>query len=246
MGWERGYSSDMKDFHGRIYEEDRAMGDLQGFLEGVLYMKVMTDEQIEVLRRQISIYATICEQLVVMHKAFISQQETLAGMKFGTTFFNPSASAEVPKVTARQRWIPTSMQLQILEDIFKQGYGTPSKQKIAEITSELAKHGHVSDVKVYNWFQNKRARSKKKQAAHLKSSAEPESEAEIESCGRNKIKIDGIHDNENLPQPEQPSRRDDRLNSNDSSRALCTEDQIPFYENAASHPSMWPRSFPRV
>ncbi|XP_020676225.2 WUSCHEL-related homeobox 8-like [Dendrobium catenatum] len=185
MAWERGGSSNMN--HGRIYEEERAMGDWQGILDGVLYMKVMTDEQIEVLRRQISIYATICEQLVVMHRTFTSQQEALAGMKFGTMLYNPLVSAEVPKVAARQRWIPTSMQLQILEDIFRQGYGTPSKQKIAEITSELAKHGHVTDVKVYNWFQNKRARSKKKQA---------ESEAEIESSGRKKTKVEETHESE--------------------------------------------------
>ncbi|KAH0449253.1 hypothetical protein IEQ34_023053 [Dendrobium chrysotoxum] len=236
MAWERGGSSNMN--HGRIYEEERAMGDWQGILDGVLYMKVMTDEQIEVLRRQISIYATICEQLVVMHRTLSSRQEALAGMNFGTMLYNPSVSAEVPKVAARQRWIPTSMQLQILEDIFRQGYGTPSKQKIAEITSELAKHGHVTDVKVYNWFQNKRARSKKKQAAHPKSNTEPESEAEIESSGRKKTKVEEIHDNEDPVQPE-PNRREDEHSSNDIERALCTQEQMPY-------PSMWSHSFPRV
>lgn len=137
------------------------------------------------------------------------------------------------------------MQLQILEDIFKKGNGTPTKQKIAEIALELAKHGHVSDVKVYNWFQNKRARSKKKQAALLKSSSEPESEAEIESSSMKKPKIDEIHENENLLQSELPSRRENELSSNDFERALCTQEQMPYYENAA-HPGMWSHSFPRV
>lgn len=45
---------------------------------GGLYVKVMTDEQMELLRRQISAYATICEQLVEMHKAITAQQD-LAG-----------------------------------------------------------------------------------------------------------------------------------------------------------------------
>lgn len=45
---------------------------------GGLYVKVMTDEQMELLRRQISVYATICEQLVEMHKAVTAQQD-LAG-----------------------------------------------------------------------------------------------------------------------------------------------------------------------
>lgn len=39
----------------------------------------MTEEQLETLRRQISVYATICQQLVEMHKASVSQQASLPG-----------------------------------------------------------------------------------------------------------------------------------------------------------------------
>ena len=46
---------------------------------GVLYVKVMTDAQMEILRKQISVYATICEQLVEMHKSLTSHQD-LAGL----------------------------------------------------------------------------------------------------------------------------------------------------------------------
>ena len=42
---------------------------------GGLGVKVMTDEQMEMLRKQISVYATICEQLVEMHKALSAQQD---------------------------------------------------------------------------------------------------------------------------------------------------------------------------
>ena len=66
-------------------------------------------------------------------------------------------------MTARQRWTPTPVQLQILERIFDQGTGTPSKQKIKDITEELSQHGQISEQNVYNWFQNRRARSKRKQ-----------------------------------------------------------------------------------
>ncbi|RWV85269.1 hypothetical protein GW17_00052951 [Ensete ventricosum] len=49
--------------------------------EGLLYVKVMTDEQMEVLRRQIAVYATICEQLVEMHKAITAHHDSLAGQR---------------------------------------------------------------------------------------------------------------------------------------------------------------------
>eukprot|EP00249_Psilotum_nudum_P016275 c25757_g1_i1 orf=341-850(-) len=39
--------------------------------------QVMTEEQLEILRRQISAYATICQQLVELHKAIMVQQTTL-------------------------------------------------------------------------------------------------------------------------------------------------------------------------
>lgn len=50
--------------------------------EGTLYVQVMTDEQMEVLRRQISVYATICEQLVEMHKAVTAHNDSIAGNLF--------------------------------------------------------------------------------------------------------------------------------------------------------------------
>ncbi|KAJ4806201.1 WUSCHEL-related homeobox 8 [Rhynchospora pubera] len=139
-------------------ERGEAIGD-----NNVPYMKVMTDEQMEVLRKQISIYATICEQLVEMHKSVAAQQDSLAGMRLGNLYCDPLVTPGGHKITARQRWTPTPMQLQILERIFDQGNGTPSKQKIKEITHELSQHGQISETNVYNWFQNRRARSKRKQ-----------------------------------------------------------------------------------
>jgi hypothetical protein len=49
-----------------------------GNVDDAMYVKVMTDEQLETLRKQIAIYATICEQLVQMHKTLSAQQD-LAG-----------------------------------------------------------------------------------------------------------------------------------------------------------------------
>lgn len=71
----------------------------------------------------------------------------------------PSGSVQKSK---RPRWNPTTTQLRILESLFNKSSGLPSKQKIREIASELSHHGLVSETNVYNWFQNKRARSKRK------------------------------------------------------------------------------------
>ncbi|CAA6655857.1 unnamed protein product [Spirodela intermedia] len=115
-----------------------------GTVEGLLCMKVMTDEQMEVLRKQISVYATICEQLVEMHRAITARQDSIAEMRLGSVYCDPLGASGGHKITSRQRWTPTPTQLQILEGIFDKGIGTPSKQKIKEITSALASHGQIS------------------------------------------------------------------------------------------------------
>ncbi|KAG6394397.1 hypothetical protein SASPL_144981 [Salvia splendens] len=154
---------------------------------GGMFVKVMTDEQMEVLRKQIACYATICEQLVELHKSLTSQTD-LAGVRLGNLYCDPLITSGAHKITGRQRWTPTPMQLQILERIFDQGIGTPSKQKIKEIASELSQHGQISETNVYNWFQNRRARSKRKQQAAPSNNAESEVETEVESPNDKKTK----------------------------------------------------------
>lgn len=114
-----------------------------------------------------------------------------SAMRFSNLFCDPLIVPGGHKITARQRWQPTPMQLQILENLFDQGNGTPSKQKIKEITAELSHHGQISETNVYNWFQNRRARSKRKQAASLQNSAESEAEADEEFMTDKKPKSDG-------------------------------------------------------
>ncbi|KAE8685952.1 WUSCHEL-related homeobox 13 [Hibiscus syriacus] len=134
---------------------------------GVMYVKVMTDEQLETLRSQIAVYASICGRL-------------------GNLYCDPLMASAGHKITARQRWTPSAVQLQILERIFDQGTGTPSKQKIKEIASELSQHGQISENNVYNWFQNRRARSKRKQLGSSSNNAESEQETEVESPNETK------------------------------------------------------------
>ncbi|KAK8717635.1 hypothetical protein V6N13_044896 [Hibiscus sabdariffa] len=199
----------------------------------------MTDEQLETLRNQIAVYASICEQLVEMHKNLTAQQD-LAGLslflsslyhylyachafmvsfiygfshfiswyliffivtetivshvggRLGNLYCDPLMASAGHKITARQRWTPTPVQLQILERIFDQGTGTPSKQKIKEITSELSQHGQISETNVYNWFQNRRARSKRKQLGSSSNNAESEHETEVESPNEKKTKPENL------------------------------------------------------
>ncbi|CAL9752191.1 unnamed protein product [Musa acuminata subsp. burmannicoides] len=145
--------------------------------QGASCVQVMTDGQMELLRRQISAYAVISERLVEMHRAVWAQQDAFSGMKLSGLYNDPLLTYGGPKISARQRWTPTHMQLQTLESIFYQGIGTPSKQRIKEIVAELSQHGQISEANVYNWFQNRRARSKRKKTAAAPSNTESESEA---------------------------------------------------------------------
>ncbi|RDX99917.1 WUSCHEL-related homeobox 8, partial [Mucuna pruriens] len=156
---------------------------------GGLYVKVMTDDQLELLRQQISVYATICEQLVEMHKSVTTQQD-LAGLRLGNLYCDPLMACSGHKISARQRWTPTPLQLQILERIFDEGNGTPTKQKIKDITIELGQHGQISETNVYNWFQNRRARSKRKQLAPAPIVGDPEPDTELDSPKEKKTRED--------------------------------------------------------
>ncbi|KAG4177684.1 hypothetical protein ERO13_A11G322900v2 [Gossypium hirsutum] len=102
--------------------------------------KVMSDEQVEELKKQIVAYSAISEQLAELHKS-MSAPHDFTGIRLGNLYSDPISASVGQKITARQRWTPTPLQLQILENIYEQGTGTPSKQKIKEIASELAQHG---------------------------------------------------------------------------------------------------------
>ena len=55
---------------------------------GLMYVKVMTDEQMELLRHQISVYASICEKLADMFNS-ISSQHDLAGFSLLSLSHSP-------------------------------------------------------------------------------------------------------------------------------------------------------------
>ncbi|KAE9595202.1 hypothetical protein Lal_00009327 [Lupinus albus] len=151
----------------------------------MMYVKVMSDEQLETLRKQIAVYATICEQLIQMHNT-LSTHQNLSGIRVGNMYCDPLMNSIGHKLTSRQRWTPTPMHLQVLERVFEQGIGTPSKEKIKEITADLIQHGQISETNVYNWFQNRRARSKRKQQQQNFGSSNAESEVDTEVDSKEK------------------------------------------------------------
>ncbi|MCO5597428.1 hypothetical protein L7F22_051506 [Adiantum nelumboides] len=65
--------------------------------------------------------------------------------------------------TPRPRWSPTQEQIQILESLFNSGTTTPSRDMIVEIAAELRKFGTIAEANVFYWFQNRKARAKRKQ-----------------------------------------------------------------------------------
>ncbi|KAI9201034.1 hypothetical protein LWI28_017020 [Acer negundo] len=160
-------------------QEKQQQQEENGAVEG-LYAKVMTDEQMELLRKQIAVYAMICEQLVDMHKSFSAQYD-IAGMRLGNPYLDPFMSSGGQKFTTRQRWTPTPVQLQILERVYDECSGNPGKQKILDMTTELAHHGQISETNVYNWFQNRRARIKRKQSGVPSNTTESEAKKHVMS-----------------------------------------------------------------
>ncbi|KAL8472519.1 hypothetical protein ACS0TY_029650 [Phlomoides rotata] len=218
---------------------------------GGMFVKVMTDEQMEILRKQIAVYATICEQLVELHKSLTSQHD-LTGMR--NIYSDPLLTSGAHKITGRQRWTPTPMQLQILEGIFDQGIGTPSKQKIKEITTELSQHGQISETNVYNWFQNRRARSKRKQQVTPANNAESEVETEVESPNDKKTKPEEFQGQQTRaedlcfqnPQASsaihtvdpRTSKPEPMLPAEGSSKFAANFSQMSFYGSMLSNPRM--------
>ncbi|XP_076922639.1 WUSCHEL-related homeobox 8-like [Bidens hawaiensis] len=213
---------------------------------GGMFVKVMTDEQMEVLRKQIAIYATICEQLVDLHKSLTSHHD-LAGVRLGNIYNDPLVASGGHKFSGRQRWTPTPVQLQILERLFDQGNGTPSKQKIKEITSELSQHGQISETNVYNWFQNRRARSKRKQQVSApnnnnNNNVDSEVETEVESPKLQQNSVSTPDDNACFQTPNILCSVDQRANKVEpvfpSEASSNPAGQMSYYGSMLSNPRM--------
>lgn len=72
-------------------------------------------------------------------------------------------AAEMGGGPMSSRWNPTKEQINILENLYKQGVRTPSAEQIQQITSRLKAYGHIEGKNVFYWFQNHKARQRQKQ-----------------------------------------------------------------------------------
>lgn len=123
---------------------------------------VMTDEQMAVLKHQITVYRTCTQELFKIYYSAITTPST---SNFVGHAYSYEQHPTHPLVKPRQRWSPQPAQLQLLEKYFSELAGTPHKAKLKDITLELAQHGQITDTNVYNWFQNRKARAKRKQSS---------------------------------------------------------------------------------
>lgn len=182
---------------------------------------------------------------------------SVSGIRLGNMYCDPLLGSSGHKIASRQRWTPTAMQLQILERIFDQGTGTPSKEKIKEITAELSQHGQISETNVYNWFQNRRARSKRKQQNVAPGvNAESEVETEVDSKDK-KTKADdfwsqlnvsagpsdnlGFQNHDDLPYLNENSdsnKPDSVFPSDGSLRSTRNFNHVPVFDGLLSNPGM--------
>ncbi|KAM7270733.1 hypothetical protein ACFE04_029947 [Oxalis oulophora] len=60
------------------------------------------------------------------------------------------------------RWNPTAEQLLALEETYRRGIKTPSSDQIQQMAEHLRKFGEIEGKNVYYWFQNHKARERKK------------------------------------------------------------------------------------
>lgn len=113
----------------------------------------------------------------------------LTGSRFGQSSSCDSALYSLgQKFASRHRWTPSQPQLKILEKLFQQGNGTPSKQRIKEISTDLSQYGQISETNVYNWFQNRRARTKRKQQPGGLNNGDSEFDAELDPLEEKRVR----------------------------------------------------------
>uniref|UniRef100_A0A7S0RIX3 Homeobox domain-containing protein n=1 Tax=Pyramimonas obovata TaxID=1411642 RepID=A0A7S0RIX3_9CHLO len=90
-------------------------------------------------------------------------EQSISQLKRSAQCIEDDSNAANKSQKTTPRWSPTQSQLQALEVLFATGQGTPSKPRIKDIAEQLLEFGPITETNVYNWFQNRKARAKRKQ-----------------------------------------------------------------------------------
>jgi len=151
----------------------------------------MTERQLYAFRQQVAAYAHICQQLLQITAVQATQQtarqregtnanvgngendkEKATGSANGLSVNKEHVAAYAAyaalagrggdKQQRGPRWTGTAKQYELLEDMFIGGQQPPVREKLTEITEMLTQYGPINESNVYNWFQNRRSREKKK------------------------------------------------------------------------------------
>ena len=163
----------------------------------------MTEQQKYALRQQIASYAHICQQLLQLtHEAAQRDVQLSARGEYDTHHASSSYKEKQPKkekphkdrktpasifsntgvysVPGKVRWQPTTAQFERLEQMFAIDTTTPQREHLKQVTEELSMLGPIAECNVYNWFQNKKARLKKREQDAAKERMEAEMKAKAE------------------------------------------------------------------
>ena len=98
----------------------------------------------------------------------VSGAGTGGGSSYNPNAARPAGEHRLPgqrgedKSARGPRWSGTPKQYEILEDLFLKGEQPPVRDRLTEITELLKQYGPIQEANVYNWFQNRRSREKKK------------------------------------------------------------------------------------
>lgn len=141
----------------------------------------VTEQQKYALRQQIAAYAHICQQLLQLTHEAAQRDVQMRGeydhisnyrekqkkekqprdpkeRKTGSIFSNTGVYGY-----GKSRWTPTPAQFERLEQLFAIDTTTPMREHLKQVTEELSALGPIQECNVYNWFQNKKARLKKRE-----------------------------------------------------------------------------------
>ena len=166
----------------------------------------MTEQQKYALRQQIASYAHICQQLLQLtHEAALRDLQMSARGEYDRHATHASSAyprEKQPKkekphkerktpasifsntgvysVPGKVRWQRTTAQLERLEQLFAIDTTTPRGEKLKQVTEELSALGPIQECNVYNWFQNKKARLKKREQDAARERMEEEMKAKAD------------------------------------------------------------------